>query len=502
MSLPCLIGNPKESNMLSLLVTKELRAMLHSPKFTTTFAVASVLILLSLFIGVQEYRAASKAYDAALQLTDQNLHSESSWMRLGTRVYREPDPMQVFVGGTVNDIGRVSPIGQYENVKLTHSPYADDPLFAIFRTIDFAFIVTVVLSLFAVLFTYDAINGEREAGTLQLTFANPVPRARFILAKLIGSWLGLAVPLIIPVLLGLLYVLLCRVPLTGDHWWRLGLLGVVSLLLFTFFVVFGVLVSCLTRHSAVSFLLSLVVWVALVLIAPRAAVMAAGWVRPVPSVAEVEGQREAFAKDAHEKQMQRLMSAWRSRNAQMDGMPGAERDKFREEHMPGWMAEGEEDRSRMEMEIDAYSVRLNEDLRNRRQSQEDLAFALSRISPAATYQAAAMLLAGTDVSLKSRYEDAMRAYRTRFTEFTGKKQKETGNTGGFSITVDTEGGVKLSSPRDGGVLDLSELPAFVTPRTMLRDIANGLVLDAGALILASLLAYAGALWAFTRFDVR
>ena len=44
--------------MLSTLVIKELKAILLSPKFAATFAVASVLILLSVFIGIREYRAA------------------------------------------------------------------------------------------------------------------------------------------------------------------------------------------------------------------------------------------------------------------------------------------------------------------------------------------------------------------------------------------------------------------------------------------------------------
>jgi ABC-type transport system involved in multi-copper enzyme maturation permease subunit len=494
--------NLKEKTMLSLLVKKELRAIVYSPKFVITFAVASVLILLSIVVGIEEYRAATKAHDAALQLTDQNLRSTTSWMRLSKDVYRKPDPLQVFVTGTANDIGRTSPISQYETVKLKHSPYADDPIFALFRSIDFAFIVTIVLSLFAVLFTYDAVNGEREGGTLQLTFANPVSRARYIMAKLLGSWLGLAVPLVIPVLLGLLLVLLYRVPLTGEHWWRLMMLGGLSLLLFTFFVALGVLVSCVTRRSSVSFLVSLVVWVALVLIVPRAAAMVAGWIQPVPSIAEVEGERDAFAKDAREKSMQQMLLAWRARNELMSALAGIQRDKFREDHMAAWMAEEEERRSEVEKDIDAYSVRLNEDLRNRRETQQRLAFAFARISPAATYQSAAMTLAGTDVDLKSCYEDAMRTYRTQFIQFTEKKQKETGHTGGFRITVDSQSGVKFSAPREGGALDLSELPTFIVPRTALQDIAGGIMLDAGTLILASFFVFASAVAAFLRIDVR
>lgn len=488
--------------MLSVLVVKELKAILLSPKFAATFAVASVLIVMSVFIGIQEYRNAVRSYEADLEMTDQNLHSQSSWMRISTEIYRRPDPMQIFVAGTVNDIGRKSPISQFENVKLKHSAYADDPIFAIFRSIDVGFIVTVVLSLFAVLFTYDSINGEREGGTLQLTLANPVSRGVYIFAKVIGSWIGLAVPLVLPVMLGLLLVLLFNIPLTADHWVRLGVLGVMSLLLFTFFVVFGVLISSLTKRSVVSFLVSLVVWVSLVLIVPRVAVMVAGKLVSVPTIAEIEGQRDAFAKDAREKQMQQMVSAWKARNEQMSGMSPTERDAYRKDHEGTWLAEDEKARSSIDKEIDSYYVRLSEDMRNKQSVQQQLATVLARLSPAATYQFTAMKIAGTDPELKARYEDAMRAFRTAFIAFAEKKQKESGDVGGFRITVDSERGVSFSAPREGASLDFSGMPSFVYQLPRLGGIAGGLLLDGGLLALATLLAFGWAFAAFLRFDVR
>ena len=70
--------------------------------------------------------------------------------------------MQVFSSGIHNDVGRVSDISSWREIKLQQSNYSDNSLFALFRFIDFTFIVQVVLSLFAILFTYDAINGGPE----------------------------------------------------------------------------------------------------------------------------------------------------------------------------------------------------------------------------------------------------------------------------------------------------------------------------------------------------
>src|SRR5574341_864583 len=247
--------------MLGTLIQKELKAILLSPKFVATFATCAVLILLSVFVGIQEYQAAVKQYDAAVQIVEQDLREASSWMGLNNKVYRKPDPMQIFVSGVNNDIGRLSSVSNFDEIKLRSSIYSTDTIFAVFRYVDFVFIVQVVLSLFAILFTYDAVNGEREAGTLQLTFSNAVPRAQYIFAKFIGSWLGLVVPLLIPIMLGVLLVMLYRLPMLSVHWAKLGTLLSVSILFFPFFMAFGILVSTLTRQSAVSFLVSLVAWV-------------------------------------------------------------------------------------------------------------------------------------------------------------------------------------------------------------------------------------------------
>ena len=46
-------------------------------------------------------------------------------------------------------------------------------------------VVQVVLGLFALLLCYDAICGEKEAGTLSLLASFPLPRSRLLIGKLI-----------------------------------------------------------------------------------------------------------------------------------------------------------------------------------------------------------------------------------------------------------------------------------------------------------------------------
>ena len=60
--------------MITALIQKELKHILLSPKFTTTFAVCSLLLLLSVYIGIREYKNAVVEYDNANHLVSEELH--------------------------------------------------------------------------------------------------------------------------------------------------------------------------------------------------------------------------------------------------------------------------------------------------------------------------------------------------------------------------------------------------------------------------------------------
>jgi ABC-type transport system involved in multi-copper enzyme maturation permease subunit len=483
--------------MLRTLILKELRVIVTGPKFVATFAACSLLLLLSVYIGIEEYNQAVDQHHMSEQLVDERLQQVSSWHRVQTREQRKPDPMQIFSSGLHYDIGRWTPIESEQSVKLKNSMYSDDPIFAVFRILDFTLIVQVVFSLFALLFTFDAVNGEKESGTLRLIFANAVPRARYIMAKALGSWLGLVVPLLIPILISLLMVQVFRVPLTGEQWLRVGAIVGVSLVYISLFVMLGVLMSTLTRRSSVSFLLSLVLWIGFVLIIPRAGVMAAGHISPVPRLAQIEGLRDGYAKDKWEVYYAEAEDRFQE-NRRLD-----EEDEFDEAKMWERMEKEDSIRSEVQKEIEAYESRLMEDLENRRREQQRVGFALSRVSPAAAYQLAAMTLAGTELALKSRYEDALSEHRAEFLNYVEEKSASAGpGAGAVMIEMDSEKGLTIKSGRDNAGVDVSDRPRFTAPLINMSSAIQSVLVDAGLLLLLTILSFAATIASFLRFDVR
>lgn len=190
--------------MFWTLIEKEWKNVAKSPKFVATCGVSCLLILASVWLGVRELRSFERQKAAAQALLAEELEEVTDWYSLAARAFRRADPLQIFAGGVHNDVERLASIDGYREPALVRSIYSDEPILALFRSLDLSFLVTVVLSLFTILFTYDAINGERRAGTLRLVFAHAVPRGRYVAAKLAGLWMAAAIPLLLSTLLGLL----------------------------------------------------------------------------------------------------------------------------------------------------------------------------------------------------------------------------------------------------------------------------------------------------------
>jgi ABC-type transport system involved in multi-copper enzyme maturation permease subunit len=488
--------------VLQLLIEKELKAILQSPKFIATFGVCSILIMLSIFIGVREYRASLAQYEIATSLVDQKVAEATSFRNMQTKVYREPDPMQIFMSGVNYDVGRLSQIQSKQDVKLEQSAYSEDPLFAVFRYIDFAFIVQVVLSLFAIVFTYDAINGERESGTLKLVLSNAVPRAKYLIAKMTGAWLGLTIPLLIPILLGLLLLFLFKVPMTGSDWLKLTTLIGVSILYFTFFIALGLLVSSLTRTSSVSFLLLLVAWITLVLIVPRGATMAAGQLVNVPTVAEIESQKDRYRTDMQQDTDEQRHNLWEQVMAPAEGLPREERRAFYQANRSAFRELAEDLQTAMEEEIAEHNRQVNEGLRNAKSEQERLAFLLSRFSPASAYKLTAMNLGGTNTSIKKRYEDQMFAYRETYNSYVAKKSQQEKKARQEAAQKSRNSRMFRMTGSGNEAVDANDMPKFIASREPVGTAIKASILDFGLLSVFTVLAFAGAFLAFVRYDVR
>jgi ABC-type transport system involved in multi-copper enzyme maturation permease subunit len=471
--------------MLRYIIEKELRDIIGSTKFAATFGVCAVLIVLSFYVGARSYQTDVAQYEAAKTQNLRQLEGLTDWLNVRLfRIFLPPQPLASLVGGVSNDIGRTTEIRGRGELSATDSRYSEDPLFATFRFLDLDFTFQIVLSLLAILFAYDSVNGEKERGTLRLALANSVPRHLFITGKLVGSFLGLVGPLLLPIALGALLLPLMDVPLSTDDWLRLGLIVLAGILYCGVFVTLSVAISSLTVRTSSSFLFLIVAWIFAVLIIPRSAVLIAGRAVDVPSVDEIGSQKARFSSQLWTEDR----DAMNSFKPTSTGNP--------EQMMKEFQAFIQDLGDAREKKMQELSSRLNEDRENRQAVQERLALGLARISPTATFSLAATRLAGTSLSLKEYYRSAAEGYQIDYGKFMLAK---TGmNPGGtmmvFRMKTDTD-----QKPKP---IDPHELPEFHYAAMTLGDVVPQAVTDLLLLVGFNVLLFSLAYVAFLRYDVR
>jgi ABC-type transport system involved in multi-copper enzyme maturation permease subunit len=412
--------------------------------------------------------------------------------------------MQIFVSGVHFDVGRYAPVNATSRPSLTSSHYSEEPIFAVFRFVDFSFIVLVVLSLMAIVFTYDAISGEREQGTLKLIFSNGVSKSSYLIAKALGTLIAMVVPLLIPILVSLLMVQLFGVAMDSGQWLRLALMFGASLLYFICFICIGMLVSSLTRHANVSFLVLLLVWIVTVLIIPRLSVLVANQMVPVPTVAEVESIRDGYSKEQWSAESQAMQTRWTNRMAEINNFPPEQREQERQSREWAWMEQDDSSRTEVTARIEEYTRNLYQDMNNRKARQARTALMMSRLSPASSYQLAAMAVTGTDPEMKLRYEQELDSYRERYAAFVEEQRRLAGQGSGERITFRMGGGgaFNVSQSMNEAELDVASIPVFTYGDAELKEVINTTTPDFLVMIVVASLSFLGAFLAFVRYDVR
>lgn len=475
--------------MLKVLLEKELRDIVYSTKFAITFGAAAVLLLLSFYVGIRNYQESIQEYEAARTANASTIASLTDWSTVQHRVFRKPQPLQVLVNGVTNDVGRTTDMRASGELNLINSRFSADPLFAVFRFLDLNFVVVIVFSLFAILFGYDAINGEKEGGTLKLIFANRVSRASFILSKLVGSLLALGVPLLIPLLIGCLMLLGFGIPMSGAEWAKLFIVFAAGFLCFGVFLTLSIMISSLVTRSSVSFLLSLVVWIFSVLIVPKGGVVLASQIIDVPSMDVIESQKRRFMTDQMQTRMKQIQDYFRTRSTPTDtGFVtsfGAFQDSMNKAY----------EKERLE-----FYGRLNEDWRNRKDWQGQWAFGISRIAPTAIFQIAAMNLAGTDVEMKYRYQDELVRYQGSYAKF---MQSKTGSSAEMiRIAIRRFSGSQSEQEEKSKPLNPTEIPEFLEQPRNLGEAVTASLFDIGLLVVLNAIFFGGAFFSFLKFDLR
>jgi len=275
--------------MFWTITKRELLDCLISLKFTLAMILCFGMTILSFYVSLQDYERRLKEYQSCVRKQDGHAVSMNA-------IYRKPEMLSIFSQGLDRKLGMMIETrghgGSYVTFVDATGSYAgrqQSHYLKSLASVDFAFVVRVIFALLAIFLSYHLISGENEAGTLKLTLSNPIPRSVILLGKFCGGIIPLLISLTISFLIGLLIIQLSpTIQLGGEDWLRIGLIYLTSVLYLTCFFVLGMLVSSLTKTSAISLLIGIVMWIGFVFIIPNLTIMLTAEVQPVPTEYEME----------------------------------------------------------------------------------------------------------------------------------------------------------------------------------------------------------------------
>ncbi len=258
--------------MMKTLITKEIRANLLSFRFLASFVILFVVVAVTALVLAGDYTRKLDEYSQRQAELERYLRTYAHFNRIGNIITPTQPPVPF------------EALGRGLTAEVNMEAFDDDPLPVMFPLIDLVFIVTILVSLIALILSYDAVCSEREDGTLKQMLSNGLARSKIVLAKLAGGVLTLAAPFLVSLATGMLIILLHpRVSWTGADWGALGLIVVGALVYIAVFELIGILLSSAHKASASSIMTSLFVWVLLVLVVPNLSPYLASFLRPAPS---------------------------------------------------------------------------------------------------------------------------------------------------------------------------------------------------------------------------
>ncbi len=495
--------------MLKTIIAREFLNNILNLRFMVGLVLCIIVTVACIMILAHDYQQEMKDYNARVNLQDEILdnYATANEFRLIRMLCLQKPPERF----------RPLIIGISGNENFGFFDY--NPLPILFPHLDFLFIVTIIMSLLALLFSHDAIAGERQSGTLRLVISNSISRTKVLFGKLVGGTISLVIPFILSLLVGVLYVSINpAIQWDGSAWTEFALLTAASVTFITLFYLLGLMISTFSRYSAVSILNCLFLWVLLILVIPNVCPYISAHFCRIPSIKQtkrrdleieihsIEAAREYMKESVKDFKLKygALFSEFESmkcgsigsffvfgrdfdpkyriaaeQRAEADPEFKAMMDAFREEV----------EKARQELRrIREESDELWEDLNRKAALQTKLAKNLACISPFANLVYVARDLTGTGLRSLEYFEQTKDEYERQFRSYADEKINDARK--------------KNPALEEESFLDVSDRPRFVFKEEALKGKLGEVLPYWGMLVLFNVVFFVAAFAGFMRYDVR
>lgn len=267
--------------VLRTLIIKRIRLNILSLRFVYGAALVFGLTILSGVVTTQSFHRRVE-YGQARELEWRGkLNTASTYNQTYGQVILWPPSLSLISNGVGDRFGMIAHVfGQFGGVSI--GGQAESNYLLALLPIDLTHVIGLLLSLIAILLTYDAISGDRESGTLRLVLSNNVARYTVFVSEYLAALATLILAVLPAALVWLLVVRNAGLPsFTVDEWRRLVLFFVATVLFISTYVIIGLVLSSTLRESTTSLMCGLLIWVFTVSLHPSLAAWSAIQIQPI-----------------------------------------------------------------------------------------------------------------------------------------------------------------------------------------------------------------------------
>jgi ABC-type transport system involved in multi-copper enzyme maturation permease subunit len=260
--------------MIWLIAKKEFQNNIVTPGFIIGLLLCLLLIPYTVYTGIKTYENLLTQYEQDLKDAERVYNESQVFKQVNPLIVRPISPLSIFSNGISEQIGskvklnnKQKPVFSSDIVSLNENSFLTG-----FMSLDFTTVLAILLSLLGVLFSYDILSRERENGTLKLALSNSISRSAFYFGKITGIFLTLMPIILICFLLILIIIQLSpSVRFSMGDYGRIGILLLMSVIYFAFFIFLGGFISSCTKSSTSSIIINLFIWCFLMFLLPNTA---------------------------------------------------------------------------------------------------------------------------------------------------------------------------------------------------------------------------------------
>jgi ABC-type transport system involved in multi-copper enzyme maturation permease subunit len=471
------------------LLLREIHGAIIDFRFWVVLVLCLSIIPLSFYVSVKDYSQRLSDYYQAVQtykdMTQVHAYTKAEGIH-------PPSPLSIFSHGLENKM-------PYKVITSRNGDYtieyaSPDGKKDLLGEIDFGFIVTFVLSILAVVFTFNCISGDKEQGLLRAILANAVYRRQVLLAKLIGNYIVFLIPFLLSMLIALLMVQSSGLIsiFSTDIFPSILLMTAISLVFLFALFNLGLWISTLTASSTLSINVLLLIWIVFGLVVPKISPIISARIYPVESNNVFEGNKSLLRANILKEQRVEEEELYETLREQFHpGTTGVSMDwKDMNEAYDEQIAPILEKYSQR---IIAETSRLTNDYDIRRNRQNSLAKTITYLSPIGIVNNLMAEFSRTGYSEADNFiQQAQQYQETVKQELYDKFLVKNYSTAGFSYST------TVNVPDAGN----ANLPSFDIKNTRVGDILQQNLPDMILLCIYGILFFVFAFVSFLRFDVR